>query len=696
MNRRFAYPLVLALATLAPAAFAAPAPAPVPPPLRFPAPEQRTLANGLRVVVFPSASLPIVQAQLLVPAGSAEEPDSLPGLAVLTARIVPLGSASRTGEQLAADLDALGATLISSAGRDYALATCGSRSSAFEALLEILGDVVVHPRLGDDEFELARRAAVQQLRTKSQSEALLADDRTWGVAFDPHPYGHPEAGDIDALIATRLEHVRAFVRDRWRPDRAVLAIAGDVSPERAFAVADSAFGRWGGSTSADRVRPAPVIRTGVSLLDLPGSPRAEVRVAVRGPGRASAGLGAWQVAAAVLEDRLAGTNAAVTLTPLREASLLVLSEGGSADSARAIARRLLGALRTFASAPPAGGASVAVSRRIALALPLSLETLGARMSRWQADDLAGLPADGLSRALASPAAAPDLAAVAQSLAAPPSVLVAGSADQLRKQLAPLGEVTVVPLAVRRSSRPDTLAIPTESELRAGRVAIAAAVAAHGGAAKLAAAKIVVAEGEMGLDSGGQTLEGQFSLIRIDPARLSYSTKLMSFEVRQVLDGAKAWTLAQADSASLSDADSTGVSGLQAMLNGDLVHMLRAASNPASLAAQRGRETIAGKACELVDFTGLGGERFRLAIDGVTRRVIAVDAQLGADIRWHDRRLFSDFRTVAGLLLPWYEERFVDGERVTYFRNRGMTVNPVLDERLFRKPRVVRGQILQGN
>lgn len=696
MFRRIAFPLVLAITLGASAAVAAPAPAPVAPPLRFAAPIERRLANGLRVVVFPNSSQPIVQAQLLVPAGAAEEPDSLPGLANLTARVLELGSASRTNEQMAADLGALGATFATSAGRDYALAVCGSRANVFEAALEIMSDAVQNPRLADEEFEAGRRTAVQQLKAKVQNEAPLADDRVWGAAFDPHPYGHPDAGDIDGIVGARLEHVRSFVRDRWRPDRAVLAIAGDVSPERAFAAADSAFGRWAGRTSPDRVRPAPAGATGIQLLDLPGSPRGEVRVAVRGPGRGSAELPAWLFAAAALEERLAGTGASVSLTSLHDASLLVLSQGGPADSARSAARRLMAALKGFASSPPAGEAAAAIARRAAQSAPLSLETLGARLSRWQADDFAGLPADALARTLAAPPRVPDLASAARALGAAPLVFVAGPADRLKASLAPLGAVTIVPLAPRRSSRPDSLAVPTEAELRAGRAAIAAAVTAHGGATKLAAAKATTVEGDLGIDSRGQEMDGQFSLVRIDPSRLSYSTKMLTFEVRQVLDGGKAWTLAQADSVNLTDADSLGVASLRAMLHGDLIHLLRGASASGSLAAMRGRETIGGKAADLVDFTAGDGQRCRLALDATTRRVLAVDAGLGPDMKWHERRTFSQWKTVSGLLLPGYEERFADGERVMYLRSRTVLVNPPVNERLFKRPRVVRGQLIPMN
>ena len=694
MKRLSFVPLALALSLVATAALAAPAPAPGAPPLRMPEPVSRTLANGLRVVVFPSSSLPIVQAQLLVPAGAAEEPDSLPGLAGLTARTVRMGSASRTSDQLAADLAAAGATLAINAQRDYALAACGARSSSFEAALEIMGDVVISPRLDDDAFKAAQGAMIGQLRSRSQSEAALADDRMWGVALDPHPYGHPEGGVFDALLEAHVENVKGFVRDRWRPDRSVLAISGDVTPERAFAAAQDVFGRWAGSVAPDRARPAPAPAQGVQLLDLPGSPRAEVRVIVRGPGRAAPALAAWQVAEAALEDRLAGTAGSVSLFPLRDASVLVLSEEAPADSARAVANRLLGALRGFASAPPAGEAAKALQHRVAQSLPLGLETIGSRLSRWQADDFAGLPAGAVAHAMAAIASPSlDLAPVARALGAPPTVFVAGSADRLRPLLAPLGKVTVVPPSVRRTSRPDSLPAPTAEQLRAGKAAVQAVIAAHGGAAKLAAARSSAYEGEMGIESRGQKVEGQFSIVRVDPLQMSQSTRMLTFEVRQTLDGDQAWTLALGDTASLRAADSLEVRSLQATFHSDLVHLLRAAAAEGSGAALRGSETIGGVECDLLDFTAFGGQRLRLAIDRSTKRVVAADAGLGSDVRWHERRLFSEWKTVLGLVLPAFEERLLDGERVTFYRTKLITVNATLDPNLFRKPTVIHGVIV---
>ncbi len=693
MTRSFAASLAFAAALALPAA-AATVPPPAIPPLELPAPVSRTLPNGLRIVVFPSHDLPIVQAQLLVPAGSAEEPDSLPGLAALAATIVERGSASRTHDQMLEDLAAADATFTTSAQRDYALAACGSRARQFPAALEIMADAVLGPRLDEQEFEAARQSLMHRLRAKLSSETTYADDRIWGVAFDPNPYGHPDLGDPQAVALSNLDEVRAFVRDRWRPDRAVLAIAGDVQPDSAFAAATAVFGRWAGTTSPDRARPAPASPAALQLVDLPGSRLAEIRVAVRGPGRASPAIGAWMVAEAALEERLAGTGATVSLTPLRDASLLVLSGGGPADSARALASHLLAALKGFAATPPSGAEAKRLAKRVAQALPLSLETLGARMTRWQADDFAGLPSEAVPKLRASlTGGTPDLAPVAKALGSRPAVLAAGPEGRMRPLLASLGRVSDLEISAWRAAHPDTLPAPTAAELAAGRAAVAAAVAAHGGIAKLDSARTTAGEGTLGIESNGQKIEGQYSVVRQDPSRFSQSTKMLTFEVRQVLDGDAGWMLSQGDTASLATADSNDLRTMRSAFESDLVHLLRAASARGSEAALRGRETIRDADCDLVDFDGADGQRLRLAIDRKTHRVQALDAGYGVDRKWHERRLFSEWKTVAGLVLPAFEERYIDGVRVSYFRATTLTVNPQIATGFFRRPTVIRGQIV---
>lgn len=243
MNRLNGMLLLLLGLMAAPVSAAPEAPALPVPAWATPAPVERTLANGLRVVVFEDHRLPVVQVQLRVAAGTRTEPENRPGLAALTGQMLRGGTSSRTPEQFTAHLDRLGAVFGVSVLRDMALLSAGFRRSDLDAGLELVADAVTSPIFDPSAFELARRQTASQLGQQMQSLAGIAEERIQEAAFAGHPYGRPALGSLDALLQTTPSDLQRFHRERWRPDRATLAVAGDVTSDQAFAAAEQWFER---------------------------------------------------------------------------------------------------------------------------------------------------------------------------------------------------------------------------------------------------------------------------------------------------------------------------------------------------------------------------------------------------------------------------------------------------------------------
>jgi zinc protease len=61
-------------------------------------------------------------------------------------------------------------------------------------------------------------------------------------SFTTHPYRFPTIGNIEALDAANLDEVRAFHATYYRPDNAVLVVAGDFDPAQLDAWVDKYFG----------------------------------------------------------------------------------------------------------------------------------------------------------------------------------------------------------------------------------------------------------------------------------------------------------------------------------------------------------------------------------------------------------------------------------------------------------------------
>ena len=79
--------------------------------------ERQVLENGLTVLVASRRALPIVTINVTVQAGSLWEPEGQAGLANLAALLLTRGTTTRTAAQIDEEVDFIGASLSSSAGR---------------------------------------------------------------------------------------------------------------------------------------------------------------------------------------------------------------------------------------------------------------------------------------------------------------------------------------------------------------------------------------------------------------------------------------------------------------------------------------------------------------------------------------------------------------------------------------------------
>ena len=125
-----------------------PAPQATPPPpaqpraVKFPKPLEKTLANGLRVIVIERPTAPLVAAQLIIKNGGEVDPPELAGLSNLTADLLTKGTEKRTATQIAEAIEALGGSLDTSARWDASRAGVNVMSSKIGPATEILADVV--------------------------------------------------------------------------------------------------------------------------------------------------------------------------------------------------------------------------------------------------------------------------------------------------------------------------------------------------------------------------------------------------------------------------------------------------------------------------------------------------------------------------------------------------------------------------
>jgi zinc protease len=160
-------------------------PQPQPPKkLRFPAFEQRTLANGLRVVLVEEHGEPAVSLRLLVPAGKLFVAPAKAGLSEAVASLLTKGTARRSAPEIAQAIDEVGGSLDSSSATDFATASARVTSDQLDLALDLLSDVALHPTFPDEEIDRWRNQALSDLQLREADGAYLAD-----VVFQRVLYG---------------------------------------------------------------------------------------------------------------------------------------------------------------------------------------------------------------------------------------------------------------------------------------------------------------------------------------------------------------------------------------------------------------------------------------------------------------------------------------------------------------------------
>ncbi len=656
---------------------------------RAPEPVVRQLPNGLTIAVFEDGRLPLVQVQLLVPAGAAQEPAGEAGVANLTIQMLSQGTASRTREAFAAAVDALGGSVGGTASREFTTVNGAFLAGDFEAGLELLADAVVHPVFGEGPLPAVKDQMAGGLVRVRQNPAALADEHLWAAVFPGRPYGRSPLGAMRALSALGVAQVQAFHRDHYRPDRALLAIAGDVPPERAFRAAEEVLASWGGRARATGppAPPPPAPGWRVRIVDAPDLARVELRIGTVGPSRDAADYDALVVAGELLaagsEDRLR-----VAVNGLRDAGLFSIATSAPVDSAAATLARLRAAVARWATTPPAGDAIARVRHRFAAGFPLQLETRSGLIARWMAAALKGTDARfaDYPERIGSISEAEIRAAIGRWVATDRMVLVAvGPAERLRLPLAAIGTVEVVPPEVAGEvveSPSTTTSPPTAEQTARGRALASQAIAAHGGLERLRGIKDSSLEGDMVMMAGPHEYKGQIVQLRKEPMRFSFATTFRAVRSVQVLDGDRGWSQAGGDPIQIVDLDSVNVLGLRAGFRSDLQHLLLTAADPAARVAWRGQERRDDRDADVIEVVAGDGERRVLFLDATNHQLVAMEQNEGGH---STRRLYRDLRPVSGLLWPFTEERLLDGQRTMTLTMRRVAFNVGLKDEIFRRP-----------
>jgi zinc protease len=204
------------------------------------------LANGVRLLVKESPRLPFVEFRAVLEGGVLSETEKDNGITQLMSRLLLKGTARRSAEQIATEIESVGGHIDSYGGNNSFGVNAEVLSEDFNTGLDLLADVLLNPAFPGTAIE--REREVQLASILNQRDNLL---RSASVAmrrelFGNAGYGLDALGTEESVDRIDAAALREFHKRLTTPHNCVLAIYGDVKAEAVRAAVEKAFGHWNG------------------------------------------------------------------------------------------------------------------------------------------------------------------------------------------------------------------------------------------------------------------------------------------------------------------------------------------------------------------------------------------------------------------------------------------------------------------
>jgi len=278
--RGCAWPLLVVLAAAAAPAGAQDRPAVGPErPFQLAPRVEKTLPNGLRVIVTRQTAVPKVTVTLTILSGYSSDPADLTGLANLTADAIQEGTRSRTSREIRKQVFGMGGSLSSTVSQDYSSLTTRGLSEYATELIALVGDVAMNPTLPADEIAIVKQQRMQTVARQKASPQFLSNRQFRRALFGDHPYARTSEteGSLQAIDRAKIE---AFHRDHYRPNNAFLLVVGAVDPNAIVAAAEKTFSGWAKGEVPKPSYPSPPAITGrkVYFVQRPNSIQSSISV----------------------------------------------------------------------------------------------------------------------------------------------------------------------------------------------------------------------------------------------------------------------------------------------------------------------------------------------------------------------------------------------------------------------------------
>ncbi|MGV8934926.1 MAG: M16 family metallopeptidase [Gallionellaceae bacterium] len=204
---------------------------------------EKTLSNGLKVIVKEDHRAPVLVQQIWYHVGSMDENTGTTGVAHVLEHMMFKGTKSVPPGEFSKRIAAAGGRENAFTSYDYTAYFQQLHKDKLELAMKLESDRMQNLVLSDAEFGKEIKVVMEErrMRTDDDPHALLYE-QLMAMAFEEHPYHNPIIGWMNDLKTLTAADARHWYRTWYTPNNATLVVAGDVKAKDVFAMAQRYYG----------------------------------------------------------------------------------------------------------------------------------------------------------------------------------------------------------------------------------------------------------------------------------------------------------------------------------------------------------------------------------------------------------------------------------------------------------------------
>ncbi len=243
--------------------------------------KKKVLGNGLTVVTERMPNLRSISLGVWLKKGSRHETASENGVSHFIEHLLFKGTANRTAREIALAIDSIGGQIDAFTAKEYTCFYAKVLDEHLPLALDLLSDIVLHPKFGPDEIERERKVIFEEIRMVDDTPDELVYDLFNQHFWPDHPLGRPIQGTLESVSAMTPEGIARYFQESYQPANLLITATGNLNHEKLVSGIRKAFEPLVDGAAPPSSTP-PRLNSGIVVREKKGLGQIHICLGVRG------------------------------------------------------------------------------------------------------------------------------------------------------------------------------------------------------------------------------------------------------------------------------------------------------------------------------------------------------------------------------------------------------------------------------